>query len=492
MKWRTVTKSDKAEYKSFTKWIGLIGITNIITSLSQFIILPILTKSMSIENYGIWIQASVTISLLSSIFTLGLPYTMVRYMASEKNIKKIQENFYSIVYIVLVASSIVSLVIILFSKQLADLVFDGNIFITQILSIIIILACLNNIIINYFRTFHQIVKYCIMTLLSTYVGIIIEATLLFLGYGLNGVLIGLLTSQILVFLIMFIYIIKDIGVIVPKFINIKEFLSFGLPTVPGNVSSWIINVSDRYIIGIFLGIAYVGYYSPGYTLGGIINTIAAPIFFMLPSILSRYYDNNDMDNVKRVLYYSMKYFLIIAVPATIGITLLSRQILEFLTTEDIALNGYLITPFITVSMLLYGIRSINSQILILEKKTKITGFVWSLAAIVNLILNIIFIPYIGLIGAAISTLIAYAIAFIIIEYYSNKYIQLNKDWKLLAKVCIASVAMSLVLIAWQPVGLVNILLVVLVCVILYFIILFMLGTFKEYEINFFRELVLRK
>ena len=65
---------------------------------------------------------------------------------------------------------------------------------------------------------------------------------------------------------MIMFIITNIGFKIPKFENMMEFLSFGLPTIPANLSSWLVDSSDRYVIGILLGSAFVGYYSPGYTL----------------------------------------------------------------------------------------------------------------------------------------------------------------------------------------------------------------------------------
>ena len=64
-----------SEYRLFAQRIGLIGITNLLVNLSGVILLPILTKTLPIEEYGIWTQITVTIGLIPSIVMLGLPYT---------------------------------------------------------------------------------------------------------------------------------------------------------------------------------------------------------------------------------------------------------------------------------------------------------------------------------------------------------------------------------------------------------------------------------
>ena len=72
------------EYKLFAQRVGLVGIVNLLVSLSGIILLPILTKTLPIGEYGIWVQIIVTITLISPVAGLGLPYTMVRFLAAEE------------------------------------------------------------------------------------------------------------------------------------------------------------------------------------------------------------------------------------------------------------------------------------------------------------------------------------------------------------------------------------------------------------------------
>jgi O-antigen/teichoic acid export membrane protein len=209
---------------------------------------------------------------------------------------------------------------------------------------------------------------------------------------------------------------------------------------------------------------------------------------MLPVVLSKYYDENNMNEVKTVLRYSLKYFLLLAIPATFGLSLLSKPILTALSTPEIASQGYLVTPFVAVSALLFGIYAAFHHIIILEKKTKIVGTIWIMAAILNLGINIVVVPYMGILGAAITTLLAFAFALILTSFYSRKYFTFDIDFRFILKSIFASVAMSLVIIKWNPVGTLNILIIIGVCAVVYAVILFLLGGIKKEEIAFFKEL----
>jgi O-antigen/teichoic acid export membrane protein len=477
------------EYKLFVQRIGLVGITNILIALSSLILLPIMTKSFSIEDYGIWVQINTTISLIPNIAALGLPYTMVRFLSAEKDKEKIQEGFYSIASIVLASTFIISTLLFLFSKNIAAALFNGAVNIVVLLSVIVFLACLNAFLLNFFRTFQQMKRYSIFLLIQTYLGVFIVSYFAIKGFSIYTAALGLLIANLVTFFIMTLFIISNIGFKIPKFKNMREYLSFGLPTIPGNLSSWIVDSSDRYVIGVFLGTTFVGYYSPGYTLGNIIMMLLAPFSLLLPSVLPKYYDNGEIEKVKTFLKYSLKYFLLIAIPSAFGLSMLSKPILMILTTQEIALNGYLITPFVTLSALLFGVYAIISNVIVLKKKTGITGTIWIIAAVLNLGLNILFVPYFGILGAASITLIAYGTAFILTLVYTAKFFDFDFDFDFIVKIIIASILMSIIISLMNPSGILNVLITVVIGAVVYMGLLIILKGIKKEEFKFFKNML---
>lgn len=477
------------EYKLFVQKIGLVGLTNILVAISSIILLPILTKCFSTSDYGIWVQINTTVTLIPYIATLGLPYTMVRFLSAEKDKEKIKEGFYSIASIVLVSTLIVSLLLFLFSKDIAFALFNGDTNIFILVSIIVLFACLNALLLNFFRTFQQMKRYSVFLLIQTYLGLILASYLAINGFTIYIVSLGLLIANLVTFLIMILFIVYNIGFKIPNFSNIREYLSFGIPTIPGNLSYWIVDSSDRYVIGILLGTTFVGYYNPGYTLGNIITMILAPFSLLLPSVLPEYYEKDDTKKVNVFLRYSLKYFLLIAIPSAFGLSILSKPILMILTTPEIAANGYIITPFIAASAIMFGIYGIISNIFVLEKKTKFIGTLWIIAAISNLILNIILVPYLGIIGAAAVTLVAYVLALGLSLFYSLKLFKFDFDIYSVLKSIISSIIMSFAIILISPDGILNIIISIVVGFIIYSISLISIKGIEKNEIYFFKNLL---
>jgi O-antigen/teichoic acid export membrane protein len=478
----------ESPYALFAQRIGLVGIVNLLIYLNSIILLPILTKHIPIEGYGVWIQIIATVGLISSVALLGLPYSMIRFLAAAKDKADIQEGFYSIFLLVLFSGSIVFSFLWMLSRPLAEILFDGQAEIVRITAAIAFMVGLNELMINFFRTFQQIKRYSLYMILRTALNMVFVAYLVLSGYGLKGAVLGYLGAELFIFILMMSNIIWLIGIRIPQLIHIREYLSFGVFTIPTGLSNWVVNSSDRYVIGVLLGMAFVGYYSPGYTLGNIVNMLIAPFSLLLPAVLSNYYDNNDINLVKTLLSQSMKYFLALAIPSVFGLSLLSKSILTLLSTPQIAQEGHVVTPFIALSILLFGAYAIVSHVILLEKRTRILSMIWLVAAAVKFGLSFIFIPYLGLMGAALTTLLAYALAFAVTWHYSIKYINFAVDYIFMLKCIIASVIMTLAIFNWNPVDKISILLAVVAGFFIYLLVLFALGGLKKEDVSFFKGL----
>lgn len=480
------------DYKEFAQGIGLVAVTNILVLLSSFIMIPVLTKNLSVNDYGVWIQFTVTINLLLNIVPLGLPFGMVRFLSAERSRGKVVEDFYSITTIVVLVSIILSILILVFAAPIADAIFSGNTSIVMLLPLTIVAVCLNNVFLNYFRTFRMMKFYSIFSVIQAFLLLVLVGYFIFIGQGLYGAILSYLITNLVLLVVMFLIIAQRIGLKVPEFKNIREYLSFSLPTVPGNLSYWALDSSDRYLIGILMGNTFVGYYSPSYTIGNIIMMFLTPFSFLLPAVLPKFFDKGDMEQVRIFLKYTLKYFMLLAIPAVFGLSILSKPILTLLATSQIADNGFFVTPFVALSAVIYGLNSNVNQIIILNKKTKINGSVWIVTGLTNVALNILLIPQFGILGAAVATLISSALAVSLTLYYSYRYLDFKFDFNpgFMVKSIFASILMSVFLVIFQPTGLIDLLLSAVIGFLIYITVLFLIKGIKKSEIEFIKTMIL--
>jgi O-antigen/teichoic acid export membrane protein len=476
-------------YQKFTKDVIVIGITQILISLSGIIFLPLITKKLGAADYGIWTQVLAAISLVTGLVGLGLPYAMTRFLPIKTKKEEIQEEFWSVFTLVSLVTIIISIIIIIAAKLIARFFFNGATDIIRITGLIILVNSLNGVFTGFFRSLRQMIRYAIFSILNKYCQIGLIVILVLNGQGIMSMTLALLAINIAILFSLFLVTKHQIGIIRPHFNKIKDYLSFGIPTIPGNISAWVVFSSDTFVIGYFLGVFSVGIYSAATGLGDIPIMIISILGFILPPALAKLYDEGKMHELKIHISYSLKYSLALAIPFVFGAAVLGEPILRLFSTPEIAEKGHIILTFETINSLVLVSCGVVNHILVVVKKTRIIGISWIIAAAINLGLNVLMVPRIGIIGGVLSTFVAYLAAEIIQLYFSFKEFTIPIDWRFIIKCLIASGIMSIVIWLMKPTNSYTILLTVLVGVITYGITIIVLKGFSRNEFVFFRGLV---
>ena len=119
----------------------------------------------------------------------------------------------------------------------------------------------------------------------------------------------------------------------------------------------------------------------------------------------------------------------------------------------------------------------------------ILGKLWIIVAISNIALNIVLVPHLNILGAAIATLICYILAFAVTAIASKKTMRLPFDIKEMLKIIAASGIMGIIVHMMNPNGIINVLISILLGVIIYFAIIFILKGITRKEIAIFKDLI---
>ncbi len=482
--------SNNTIYSTFLKNIGIVSLANVLVGLQPVLLIPILSKTLSVEDYGMWILFIVTLGLIPPLLTLGLPQTLIRFFAVEESLIKKQDGYNSFLFIVIFVASIFLIIITILENPIANLLFDNEYLIVRLLALAIIVECISQLQFSFFLTF-QLIKHhsylrfsrALFQLLFVTIAVLLSSNLII------SITLFLIINIIFMFII-WIMIIQRIGISLPIFTHIKKHIYFGLPLILSTASTWIVISSDRYLIAYFLGSKFVGYYGPAYDLGNI-TLLYAPFALLLPPMLSKFYDEKNVTLVMDIMQKSIKYYLLLAIPACIGVSVISKPLLDLLSTSEIAINSYFITPFSALSTLLFGYYIIIIQILFLEKKTKIIGYIWIFAAIINLVLNIFLIPQLGITGAALSTLVAFCSLTILVVYFTNRISDLSlKNLDILKhaiKCVILSICIIPIIFLFNPNGIAEIFFTIFSCILLYVMILVVTKMITVQEIIDFKQ-----
>lgn len=480
---------DTSTYKKYARDTILAGIANLVRPLRGLILLPILSKTLGVEGYGTWSQIQVTINLLMPLALLQLGFTMTRFLAAERDKGKISKGFFSILAAASLTSFLFSVLMFVFARPLAVAFFggaDAEPFI-KLAAFLVLLATIDQVVIEYFVAFRQMKRYSAFIIAQTIGEVALIAYLVSAGFGLYGAITALLAVRAALFIIGFPLVKRQIKFAIPNLATLKPYLAFSLPLLPYSLCYWMVNVGDRYVIGYFLGATAVGLYSAPYALGALPYLFYSPLVTVLFPAITYLYENNRLQELKVHLGYSLKLFLVFAIPAAFGLSVLSKSLLTTLTTSEFA-EGYLIVPIVALGVLLFSCSYIFSDVLTLFKETKLVAFIFGGSALVNLVMNIILVPLIGILGAAISTLLTFTIHLIVVSVLANRRLAFDIDLKFIAKSIVSSVIMGAVVWKLNPAGAINILISVAVGAVVYFAVLTLLRGFSKNEWAFLKSL----
>lgn len=476
--------NSRNNYLKFSKDILWVSLSQILVALFGIITLPALTKNFSPEIYGLWSQIYITVALLPPILTLTFGTAMVRYLSHEENKKILSQEISAMLVTILALIVFVIISSSLLSSQISLVLFKNSSFAIFVPLMLIWAGAysLFSFSIAYLRSKSRIKFLSILNLANSAT----QLSLIFiLAYSTHSMLL-IVTSQLLVqiifLIVVYVSIFNELGFSLPNFSHINKYLSFSLPQIPGAILLWVLNYVDRYFILFYMSLAEVGIYSVSYNFGWIISFFYSPLGFVVYPILSQYWEKSRFDEVKKYMEYSSKIFLALALPASLGLYVLAVPILKILTTSQFAIGGQL-TFLVALGYIFFGLYQINVYIILLVQQTKWIPFIILLSSIINVILNIVLIPNIGILGAALATLISYMILAFIVSYWAKKEIDYNIDIKFLSKVILASILMGIIIYLLMPhlIGIFQIVLSIPIGAIVYFIILMILKPFTESE-----------
>lgn len=479
----------KSSYKKTILDTLTNGFAEIILVPLVLLTLPVLTKNLSLEEYGLWGLVFTTCSLTMPLTSLGLGTAMSRYISSSKDKHSISNGFFSVLIVRFILSVFIGLILFIFSDQFAIAFFGGYSDVVKITSLFVVITTVEPIFKRFLRIIRHVKTISILKIVEGYGALFLYILVFTLGGDLFQIIFAALFLKISIIIFLIFYVRKRIYFKWPDFHILKKFLNYGLPTLPSSMSFWVVNLSDRYFISFFLGTASLGIYSASYSLGNIPRLFSMLINFIIMVAISKLYDEGKFEEVNNHLSYALKYFLMVCIPFVFGSFFLSEDILRLLTTNQIAEGSAYITFIVSFAHLILGIYTVFTYVLLVTKKTKILTYTWIISLPLNLILNYIFIPYIGIIGAAITTLIAYFCAMLYVIYYSNKEFTFEIDWNFIYKALLSSTIMSLLIYWFNPANNIETIYTLILAILTYFFALLLLDSFNEKENEIIRSII---
>jgi len=437
-------------------WRGVWGYlpANIVQGVVGFLAIVVFTRLLSPDDFGRYALAFSIFSLVHVLVFTWLEAAMARFWATETDTEGLRHHFASLYTTALWASAVflpvAGLVIWLWPMDVALKV-----------AVAVGVAgvpfrCLTKLAQEHRRAAGEVSRAARLDIFIAIVGLLAGIALAFAGAGASAPLAGLLIAPLMAlpFLLPGEWTRGRGGRVERR--RLIRYARFGYPIAAGLVLSLVLASTDRLLLAVFLDEAAVGAYHAGYSIA---NRTLDVIFIWLgaaggPAMIMAL-ERGGPQELRRSAREQGSTFILIGLPAAVGVALVAQPLSEVLIGEDLRSAVSLVTPWIALSALLSGLSTYYfGQAFVLSRKTNLLLVTVGVPALANIALNLILIPRFGLLGAAWATAASFALGLIVSIALGRGPTAMPIPWETLIRSGVACLAMALVvsaLPAWSGV-----------------------------------------
>ena len=414
-----MSENNKTQEK-LIKGFATYTIGNFGSKILSFLIVPLYTYYISTTDMGVYDILMASINLISPIMTLQISEAAYRWMIRSENNE--DRNIYiRSTFQVLIFNSILASAIIFLVNYFITIPYCGYFVATLILS-------------RTFQTTTKLLRGLKNQKLFAFSGILY--TIIFLSSNILQIcvfkrnVIALFSSAIIANISVLIFIFfreKEIRCSIlkkPDKNSIKMMIGYSAPLVPNSLNWWVINSSDKFIVKHFLGLSSTGILGVSHRIPGILQAVLELFTISWQDVsvgdkeTSKDF-NSELFKSYYIFSFTLLWFLIPSTKAIVNFIMSD----SYKASSDYIAFYYLGTVFQSFSSF-YGVGYLRSR------NTK-SAFITSVyAAIINAVINLCFVKFIGMQASAVSTFIAFFVMWLVRERQNRKELKIDINWVL--------------------------------------------------------------
>ncbi|TDS65020.1 O-antigen/teichoic acid export membrane protein [Myroides indicus] len=401
-------------FKGFAVYLG----SSVINKAIPFLLLPILTKYLSPEEYGILALYQVMISFVMPFIGMNMQNNITRNFFS-KSKEFLAKVIFNLVVVLTTTTVVVTLILSIY------LLLGGNHFSIPTrwiyaLPIMAYMGALNDFNLSILRNSKKPLFYGAFEISKTIIDLSITILLIVVySFSWEGRAIGMLISTVIIGGLSVFRMWKN-GYLLIEIdkSQINEILRISLPLIPHALGGVIMAVGDRIIIDQMVGTAEMGIYTVGYQFGMIMTLVTTAFNQTWTPWMYELLAQNKLENkikIVKATYITCISFILIA----LLITTISYFLLPYMTTKEYH-GAFVYVIWVALGYAFFGMYTLVFPYGVHVGKTSYLGIITFSAAAINILANLVLIKLNGPVGSAQATLISYIFMFVSVWWYSNK------------------------------------------------------------------------
>ncbi len=397
--------------KLFASNMLVYGAGGVIGKVIPLIMVPIVTRLMPNSSYyGISDMSNSLLSFCSSLAVMGMYDAMYRmFFERDKNDFAYKKEVCSTTLTFTLMTSFAVFVIMLLMKDyLAQWFFEDQqySYIIYITATATLIGATNSIVSAPTRMENKRGVYLITNTVSPLISYAISIPLLLAGYYLIALPLAGAISALTMEATFMILNRKWFSFRKVNWTLLKQLLIIAVPLLPNFIIYWVFDSSDRLMITNLIGLEATGVYAVSAKLGHVSQLIYTAFAGGWQYFAFSVMKEKDQVKTNSSIF---EYMGALSFACAVFAFALSEPLFHLLFEEEYW-EGFVAAPYLFFAPLLLMLFQIESNQFLVIKKTWPNLLVLSLGAGLNILLNYFLIPVLGIEGAAIGTLVGYAVS----------------------------------------------------------------------------------
>lgn len=401
----------------------------------SFALLPVLVKTVSPIEYGIWAQSIVVAGVLTPIVLMGFQTAVVKFFPRWEPMLQVRDSvLLGMLSAICVSLITVSAIVFALSGRIATLLFSQaeHAAYIPLLAGLLVSEVLFEFLVGILRATGRIHLIALYIFLKGFWRIGVFLVVL---HGTNGdfpkAFLAFVLLQLLFVVLMYAKDLPTTRILGSGFATGRahwgEVLSFSLPLVALAVMAGLNNFTDRFFLTHLYGLEDVATYSATYSLAAIVAFVYSVLGFTLFPSLAESWARGRRDEAAVMVDRVMQVYLFFLFPFIAVMVVAGQDILTILTTTAYKAPA-LVGPLLACNIGLFGLYQIAFYVTLLERGSVHGLGLMGLAASVNAVLNALLVPVLGMTGAALSGFASNAVLAGATLYMASRVLDWRFPW----------------------------------------------------------------
>lgn len=405
----------------------IYGVGVALRRMAGFLMLPVYTRYLTPSDYGVLELLSMTVEIVGLVTAVGLASAVFKFHADYDEPREKNEVIATAWKAIMVGSAIGALAGFLAAPWLSQLVFHGEqpAVYFRIFFGTFFFSRLELIPYMHLRIRHRPVALVSVSSAQLVLQLALNIWfVVFMGWGVEGVLLGNLVANILLGTGLTVYLIREVGWHSDRE-KLRRMLRFSWPIMIASLGSFVILSSDRYFVNVYSGPHAVGIYSLGYRFVALLTSVGLVPFLQVWEPLSFEVIRKEDGHATFPKVFTYMNCLLFLIAALISVNVM--DVVRIMAAPSF-LQGYEPVALLVGATVVFHWGNFTEIGLYHRHRTDVIGWLTVYNVVVVLGLNWLFIPRWGYMGAAWATLFAYTLGYVALYVSSQRFYRIDYEW----------------------------------------------------------------